>query len=183
MNWIECLSLTQDINNHYGMKESQYRLIYDIASKMAEGNIFLELGVCHGRSAATLAYVANNIGAYYYGIDNFSLEGSLEEVQSIFQTKGLHGTIINSNTHSADWQLPVDLLFIDAGHDVKNVSVDCELYIPLIKSNGYVLFDDWDEPFDYESPHWAVHAYGESFTRGWEECAFDRGLKIKRKPE
>jgi predicted O-methyltransferase YrrM len=182
MNWDDCYQLTKDINNHYGMWEEHYKMIYDTAIQCPPKSTFLELGVCHGRSAAVLCCVAKILEADYYGIDNFGLEGSAEEVRETLKSRGLEGHIIESSTHDYPWDQMVDLLFIDAGHDEDNVSRDCEKYIPFVKSGGYILFDDWDDPFDQSSAHWAVHHYGNLYTKNWKQIDMWAGLNIRQKP-
>jgi hypothetical protein len=126
--------------------------------------------------------VANHSHSKYFGIDHFGLESSAEIVRDMLASKELAGTIIEGHTHEVPWDKPLDLLLIDAGHDEANVKGDCEKYLPFVKRGGYVLFDDWDEPFDRDSAHWAVHFYGDLHTRDWDKITNEFGLEIRRRP-
>lgn len=158
MNWFEVLELARKANDHYSMSEREQELVWELAQTIPEGGFIVELGVCHGKTAVILAAVAQNKGGFYTGIDNFSLEGSLLEVEGLLEdsfgssSRGRFWRLHSANTHDPMWGYAgeeeildhclVDLLLIDAGHDYDNVSQDCEIWIPQIRPGGIVIFDD-----------------------------------------
>lgn len=44
------------------------------------------------------------------------------------------------------WTLPIDFLYIDAGHSADAVWADLELWVPHVKSGGLIAGDDYDHP-------------------------------------
>ena len=166
--WTDINSKIADIDDHYSMREDQHKLLFEYAIKVPRGGTILELGVAHGKTSAMFSLIAKAHNLHYYGIDDFSLEGTQEEVEDHFKRLGTVGTIIKSRTQDFDWNQQVDLLFIDAGHDEENIKADCEKYVPFVKPGGVVIFDDWAIDETRNDPHWAVGYYGTIATEGWE---------------
>lgn len=168
MTWPEVRTRIAPINDHYSMRDDQHKLLFKYAQKVPKGGLILELGIAHGKTAALFALVGRDRNLDYIGIDDFSLEGTFEEVtQTMESLDGTGGwSIYNSRTQDFNWSLPIDLLFIDGGHDEANVKPDCEKYVPFVKPGGIVIFDDW--PQSEDDPHWAVGKYGTIATEGWE---------------
>ena len=200
MTWTQVWKSVKDIDPHYGMNTEQYRTIYDTAMMLPDEPEIVELGVCHGLTAYILATVAQEKKGWYTGIDDYSLEGSAEEVFARFTERGLENiTLLSLSTraassyfNSSDFPFEADLLLIDAGHDEVNVSFDCEFYVPLVKVGGYVIFDDYPSINISDSPtpdemaadaHWAVQYYGDKATPGrdWELITRVGGLVVKRR--
>lgn len=89
----------------------------------------------------------------------------------------------------------ISLLFIDAGHDEANIKPDIDIWLPLVKPGGIIVFHDYDNPYDPSSPHEAVRRnadlathYGENapgddygHTREWTRQIIGSML-IARKP-
>lgn len=52
----------------------------------------------------------------------------------------------NAYEYLKDVKLEIDMLHIDGNHDRKYVELDAEKYIPMVKEQGFVVFDDidWD---------------------------------------
>lgn len=57
-------------------------------------------------------------------------------------------TIMRMSTReaAAQWQGPIGLLHVDAGHDYENVSADYRLWSPYVVPGGAIVFDDLHEP-------------------------------------
>lgn len=182
MKWQEVREKISSIDDHYSMREDQHELIYKYALKVPKGGVVLEIGVCNGKTAAMLALVGKEKGFDYYGIDNFSLEGTKADVDAHLQRLGVAGEIIEADSRTYDWTLPIDLLFIDGGHDEANVSVDCQKYIPFVKPGGVVIFDDWALDETRANPHWAVGHYGTTATEGWEDICDEIYVRAFRRP-
>lgn len=75
----------------------------------------------------------------------------------------------------------ISLLFIDAGHDESNVKPDIDIWLPLLKPGGIVIFHDYDDPYDPQSPHWAVRHYADLASSSWER-QITNSMLIARKP-
>lgn len=168
MKFADVKPLIDTINDHYSMIEAQHKILFDYAMKVPKGGLILEIGVCNGKTAAMFGLIAKERNLSYIGIDDFSLESSKAEVDAHFERLGAKGSIIESRTQDIDWHTPIDLLFIDGGHDEANVSVDCEKFVPFVKVGGVVIFDDWALDETKVDPHWAVGHYGTIATQGWK---------------
>jgi len=174
-----------DFATHYSVRCEQARVLFDYAVEIPFEGTIVELGVCHGRTSAMLALVAMQGCARYYGVDFFGLAGtSASDVRRSFEEHELRGQIIEDRTQDVgrEWSLPIDLLFVDAGHDEANVRPDCELWLPLVAPGGVAIFHDYDDPYDPASPHWAVRHYADLHTTGWER-KISHGMLVARKPK
>ncbi len=178
------LSVLQDFSEHYAAQPHQLQILVDAALRIPMGGVIVELGVCNGRTAAAFSIVARQHSLSYYGVDFFGLEGDAETIRAKFAKHGLEGKIIEGNTHTIGklWNTPIDLLFIDAGHDEANVKPDIEIWLPHLKSEGTVFFHDYDDPYDPSSPHWAIRHYADLYTEGWER-KIHPGMLEARKPK
>lgn len=182
--WDEARETASHFNSHYGASPEQQRPMFDEVLKLGEGDWVVELGVCNGYTAAVLCSAANAVGANYLGVDKFVLENNAATVRKLFSDTGLEGTIMDEDTHDVGrrWGSPLAFLFIDAGHDEANVKPDIELWVKWVKPGGVVAFHDWDEPYDTNSPHWAIRFYGEQATAGWERIDCPTGMAMFRRP-
>jgi len=67
--------------------------------------------------------------------------------------------MIVGNTHNQETFNKVndrqyDILFIDAGHNYEDVSMDYKMYGELVKSGGYIIFHDSHNPNETCSKFW-----------------------------
>jgi hypothetical protein len=171
------------INNHYAISKTELEFIISHAKNVPEGAVLLELGVCHGRTFAALSCVAMAKRGQAYGIDFFGLEGTPEEVRHSLDSRNITNyELIVSNTHTYPWDKPIDFLVIDAGHDEANVKPDIEKYVPFVKQGAYVFYDDYDDPFDSNSPHWAVRYYADIACKDWADLGIVEGVRGWMKP-
>ena len=183
MDWNECLTIARTMNDHYSLLEAQQEIVYKYATQLPKGAKMVELGVCNGKTASVMIYVAHYMDMHYTGIDNYSLENTEEEVRKRLNAIGFAYELIKANTESVIWTGgPIDLLLIDGGHQESAVKPDCEKWIPLVRAGGYVIFHDFDEPELPGSAHWAVRKYGNDWTGTWETKDFYKGLMVRQKP-
>lgn len=174
----QCLAMRQYFSSHYSAKPEEQEVILDHALALEQNDVIVELGVCNGQTAAMLAQSTAYTKAFYYGIDFFGLECSKAELDEKFADLNLDGQIIEGRTQDIgrNWNNSlkmfgkvvssafINLLFIDAGHDEANVKTDIEIWLPLLKPGGVVIFHDYDDPFNPDSPHWAVRYYADIAT-------------------
>lgn len=184
LTWPECLRRINAMDPHYGMDIRDEEFIFGLLRERVYHPTVVELGVCHGRASAMLAYLAQGTGGAYHGVDDWRLEGSMQEVSDRLETIGLPHTLHHSDTRTLPWDDPIDVLLIDAGHDEQNVSADCAKWIPWVVAGGYVVFDDWPPSVvrSDDNPHWAVAVYGEAATTGWQSWRGPGRVMVKRKP-
>lgn len=185
-NFESLWSPIKDMTGEYSIDEVSLRYVYGAVSKepLPTNPVFLELGVCHGRTLAFLSRWAAAVGGSAYGIDNFLMvEGTHEEVIREFTSRGLtNWKVIASDSRTVDWSIPIDILIVDGGHDEEVVSVDIEKYVPFVKQRGYVFFHDYDEPYTRDSCHWAIRYYADQACGKWKPVGRVKSLKGWRKP-
>lgn len=145
----------------------------------AKPQVVLEIGVWGGKSLIPMAYAlkANGSGVIY-GIDPWSTEASLEEVKDEsniaywgtidhenvmnwlivklfqFELKN-HVQLIRSTSADAPLIADIDILHIDGNHSDKTSYLDVTKWVPLVKSGGWIIFDDmtWYEKGSFTTAH------------------------------
>lgn len=182
--WSGYLEKTSHLWRRYAASEKQQRAMCEIIAGLPEKSTVVELGVCHGLTAGLFLLAGKKNNIFYYGLDDFSLEGNYSEVFKNLNKLDSYFNLIVTKTQEYPWSKTIDFLFIDAGHDEINVKADCEKWIPFVRSGGYVSFHDYlDCPDPSINPHWAVSVYGDLMTKGWKTIAYlDNQMIIKQKP-
>ena len=75
---------------------------------------------------------------------------------------------LNKRNNGEPW---IDVLYIDGAHDSNSVARDTTLYVPLVKSGGIVIFDDYGHPDVKRGVDMALNAFASMelavFT-GWQ---------------
>jgi predicted O-methyltransferase YrrM len=190
-DWDRCLSLVRTINGHYGLRELDQQIIFNLIKNAKAGSVFVEIGVCHGRTAAMLAYIALCRESEYHGIDIFRLDGATKaEVSEKLSSLGLPFTIHEGSSNEngnyplacPNWTKPIDVLLIDGGHDEANVKADCEIWLPRLRPGGLAIFDDWNSADPHTNAHWAIKYYSDFYCPGWEILNTNHKTHIRRKP-
>lgn len=185
--WEEALAIARTASDHYSMTEKQQELLFhEIAGTFTRDQhpLFVELGVCNGKTGLILAYLADRLAGTYVGVDNWGLENSFDGVYKLFAAADLKGwSLVTGKTQEVVLpDQPIDLLVIDAGHDEANVSADVARWAGLVRPGGLIAFHDYDGIFSRESCHWAVRYYADFYTAEWEMTLFYHGLLVRRRP-
>lgn len=127
------------------------RLLYWLAGRVPEGGTAVEIGSFKGKSSSFLAagLVAN---ARLYCVDTWQCDAmpydNREDVFDIFKkhTSPYASRIVPrrgiSEEVAANWQDPVDLLFIDGDHSYEGCLTDIRAWLGHVKSGGWVAFHD-----------------------------------------
>ena len=75
---------------------------------------------------------------------------------------------LNRRNQGEPW---IDLLYIDGAHDPTSVARDTTLFVPMVKSGGVVIFDDYGHPDVQRGVDMALNAFASMklavFT-GWQ---------------
>lgn len=146
---------------------AECRALYDLACAVPEHGVIVELGTYKGRSAVALA----ESGRHVFAVDRFEAEHlgflpypdheagdfSADLVYENARAYGVRVKVIEADTQvaarfwAATKKPPIDLLFIDAGHDYEQVKADAECWLPMVLDTGVVVFDDslWDGVAQY----------------------------------
>lgn len=141
--------ITDEINHH--SMHHHYYILFDIANTYPQDSIltYVEIGCYAGGSAGLMlqrpntrvisidlghpipqSIVNNNITKINKYNNSYSyLEGNSQSYEMVDRLKSLIDEI--------------DILFIDGDHSYQGVINDFLLYEPLVKSGGYIIFDDY----------------------------------------
>jgi predicted O-methyltransferase YrrM len=152
---IESLKETQKISDEMNGKtfHHHYHILLDIVNQYPEDELitYVEIGCYAGGSACLVSQRKNtkifsiDLGSpispeipkqnfekfNVYGNDYQYIQGSSHSPKTINQLK----TFINE----------IDVLFIDGDHSLYGVKEDFNIYSPLVKIGGYIIFDDYND--------------------------------------
>lgn len=141
--------------------------MYELVRSL-EPKVMVEIGVFGGRSLVTQGLALKDLGhGHIYGIDPWKKETALSEVDlaqaAWWQTIDFHKihsacidkiweleldeyiTVIRSASHHCHQIIPsIDIIYIDGSHTETSSCRDVTLYLPKVKQNGYIWFDDCD---------------------------------------
>jgi len=138
-----------------------YKNTYDfLLSKIIDNGIFIECGAWFGKSSAYLCDAADD-RINIYIVDTW--EGALSETDQTYiiaqKTKNIYETFL-SNMGDRKF-IPIkclseqavknfednscDVVFIDLTHTYDHVKKDIEMWLPKVKSNGYIAGHDYQK--------------------------------------
>jgi predicted O-methyltransferase YrrM len=125
--------------------------------KLKPGEIYLEIGVDEGHSMAVASHYAKP-GVFVVGVDIHDVSpvdpytigrGPFAEQEGVigFEKKGffVHG---DADEFANLWTKPINLIFIDGGHDYEEVKKNCLRWEPFMAKGSVMLFHD----IDYSAP-------------------------------
>jgi glycosyltransferase involved in cell wall biosynthesis len=78
-----------------------------------------------------------DFSAMYDDVTSFQIENNLDKASKIIRETSEEAHPFFKNN-----QIEIDMLHIDGNHDTEFVRKDAELYIPLVKNGGFIIFDD-----------------------------------------
>jgi Methyltransferase domain len=170
MNEIEEYSnyLNEHIQGMFG--PADMKVLKEEIEKLKPGQVYVEIGVDEGRSMAVAHHYAKE-GVFVVGIDIHDVyihsvsegRGAFAEKEGIIGTnkKGffVHG---DADVFASLWNHPIDLLFIDGGHDYEEVKLNTLKWEGFVKKGGTILFHD----IDYSPP--GVKGWLDDHYKKWE---------------
>lgn len=170
------------------VRPSEMELLYKHCFEFKNPQI-VEIGSAHGASSIVLAEAVKQLSGHLTCIDSYpdnyyNQEKFGEYAYQAFKKNVLEkypgiaffkDSSVDARKFLTDSEV-LDILFIDGMHSYEAVKIDCALYLPLLKSGGYVAFHD------YNNVQFAgVKQAADEFTAGWEtESEWD--LIVRRKP-
>jgi predicted O-methyltransferase YrrM len=149
------LEITQKISNEMSGKtfHHHYHILYDIINLYPEEyNVnYVEIG-CYAGGSACLVSQRKNTNVYSIdlghpispdiaikNVNNFNTTNNLYEyIKGNSQSEETLNTLKNFIDH-------IDVLFIDGDHTLNGVKLDFNIYSPMVKSGGYIVFDDYND--------------------------------------
>lgn len=154
-NDVAALKVTSGVNQEEGAY-LQWLISMNIPK------VIVEIGSCQGRSACYMGDVLRdgNIEGKIHCVDLWDLgvgrtpekhhsKNTFDIFLKNIETMGLQDYIEihkgDSQEIGKEWKLPIDLLFIDGGHQYEEVLADCLTWIPFLNKGGIVAFHDADQ--------------------------------------
>jgi predicted O-methyltransferase YrrM len=149
------LEITQKISDEMSGKtfHHHYHILYDIINLYPEEyNVnYVEIG-CYAGGSACLVLQRKNTNVYSIdlghpispdiaikNVNNFNTSDNLYEyIKGNSQSEETLKTLKNFIDH-------IDVLFIDGDHTLNGVKLDFNIYSPMVKSGGYIVFDDYND--------------------------------------
>jgi predicted O-methyltransferase YrrM len=149
------LEITQKISDEMSGKtfHHHYHILYDIINLYPEEyNVkYVEIG-CYAGGSACLVSQRKNTNVYSIdlghpispeiaikNVNNFNTNNNLYEyIKGNSQSDETLNTLKNFIDH-------IDVLFIDGDHTLNGVKLDFNIYSPMVKSGGYIVFDDYND--------------------------------------
>ena len=146
-------SRLEDIDGCSGLGDSAY-LLYGLV-KSAKPRVVLEIGSARGRSTCAMGIaLKENGGGTVYAVDPhdrnaWSDEASADTFEVLSRNIRKFGLeqyvqiLKNTSVEAArNWDLPIDILFIDGDHTYEGVKRDWELFSRFVQPFGSVVFHD-----------------------------------------
>jgi cephalosporin hydroxylase len=149
----------------------------------------LEIGVYGGGSFALWCSLASG---KKIGIDSGSIGGPIHQRIADFQSRFADVEIIRGDSHHEDTKQrvlallqgePLDFLFLDGDHTLPGVSLDYEMYAPLVRSAGWIGFHDITVSDYHKSmnaggsaEHWLALSHPRKIHLNWRDPGFGIGL-------
>lgn len=151
----ESLELTQEISKEINEQtfHHHYHVLYDIATSYESSQIitYVEIGCYAGGSACLLLQRPNTTVVSIDLGTPILPEVVHQNVLKLnkFNNKHVYLQGNSQNTEMVDrlksHTKEVDILFIDGDHSYQGVINDFLLYNDLVKSGGYIVFDDYND--------------------------------------
>lgn len=133
--------------------EAEEKELVELAKRVLDNGIIVELGGEYGRSAAEFAFAVNGRNITIWTIDRFpspyqNLSVGLKTIiQHNLRVAGFSANTKQIQGESAEvgktWDNGlIDLLFVDADHSYEGVKADIEAWEKHIKPGGLIVFHD-----------------------------------------
>jgi predicted O-methyltransferase YrrM len=152
---IKSLELTKKISNEMENKtfHHHYHILYDIVNLFPENYKlnYIEIG-CYAGGSACLVSQRKNTNIVSIDLGQPILPEIPKRNFNKFNVNQNDYTYIQGNSQTIETLSNlkkivsyIDVLFIDGDHSYGGVVKDFELYSPLVKNGGYVIFDDYND--------------------------------------
>lgn len=97
--------------------------------------------------------------ASIYTVDSFGLYGDgriydrldHDKVKKINESLGKNVIQILGDSSKIEWELPIDVLFLDADHTYDGCFADFNTYGMHVREGGLIIFDDYNQPNNHNN--------------------------------
>jgi len=129
-------------------KESSEAIYQELIKLPAKGRL-LETGTGWGHSSKFFSEVLP--GWAIYTVDGFGMYGDgriygdfkIVDAEDVVKGHAKNVIQILGNSQKIAWELPIDVLYIDADHTEVGCKADYDNYSPFLVSGGLLIFDDY----------------------------------------
>jgi len=121
--------------------EGDIQILYYLARR-SKAKATLEVGVYTGATSLILALLMKENNGIHYAID--SEREHLDEFGRLAEQYGVRDNVrcFCGDSGYMNWEIPLDLAFIDGNHNTEYVLRDIDVFGPKIKRGGFLCFHD-----------------------------------------
>lgn len=133
--------------------KEEAKALFDLLYTLPEQATIVEIGVEFGRSTTVIGSVAKEREFTFIAIDAWLGEYSPQaraHVENILIKEWRLPIVLISTTSGNVWNVfadggypLLDLVHVDGDHEYAGVLADCNMWGPLVKVDGYLVFDDY----------------------------------------
>lgn len=152
---------------HGWLSRAEGQLLWELASRVPEAEVVVEIGSFLGRSTTYLGHGVRP-GVTVYAVDPHTGDRTWVERFGIDEAdtspafftnmkkaglgERVTGVVATSEEAARAWadDRPLGLLFVDGWHSADAVELDGRLWLPRLSDTGTVVFDDWAAPEVWE---------------------------------
>ena len=148
---IEVEKISSEINNQ--TFHHHYHILYDIANSYPTDYKlnYVEIG-CYAGGSACLMLQRKNTNAFSIDLGNPINPDIVKQNVNKLNKHNNTYNYIKGSSHDLEtfnklkeYVDEIDILFIDGDHSYDGVILDFEMYSKLVKSGGYIIFDDYND--------------------------------------
>jgi cephalosporin hydroxylase len=148
---IEVEKISSEINNQ--TFHHHYHILYDIANTYPIDYKlnYVEIG-CYAGGSACLILQRENTNVFSIDLGNPINPNIVKQNVNKLNKHNNNYNYIKGSSHDLEtfnklkeYVDEIDILFIDGDHSYDGVILDFEMYSKLVKSGGYIIFDDYND--------------------------------------
>ena len=146
--------LSSQIHGAFSVMDMEILGVY--VKELKTGDKYLEIGTDFGKSAASAIWQSPEGIKFYFCDIVDAVEQFLHPTRKLtrrefFEQEGLDTIgefiLMDSKELAKIWDKgELAMIFVDGNHSYESVKVDIELWWPHLKSDGWMLFHDYDDP-------------------------------------
>lgn len=141
--------MTEELITGCMLDKESAGVMYQYLKELPKKGRLLETGTGWGHSSQFFSKVLP--GWSIYTVDGFGLYGDgriydsfkIDEIEDVVKNHRKNVIQIFGNSQTVPWELPIDVLYLDADHTYEGCKADYDLYSPFVVSGGLVIFDDY----------------------------------------
>jgi predicted O-methyltransferase YrrM len=149
------LELIENISNQINNQtfHHHYHILYDIANSYLDDYKlnYVEIG-CYAGGSACLMLQRENTNVFSIDLGNPINPEIVKQNVNKLNKHNNNYYYIKGSSHDLEilnklieYTDEIDILFIDGDHSYNGVILDFEMYSKLVKSGGYIIFDDYND--------------------------------------